>query len=56
MMFIDPLDKSNLLRRTSDNEAMDGIGNRYRLIREERSDGAGFLGFIVVGLLLLLLL
>jgi hypothetical protein len=55
-MFIDPLDKSNLLRRTSENEAMDGQGVRFRLIREERSDGAGFLGFIGAGLLLLLLL
>ena len=55
-MFIDPLDNNNLLRRTSDDSAMDGLGNRYRLIREERWDGGGFLALLGSGLLLLLLL
>lgn len=56
MFDFDPLNQSNLLRRISEDEAMDGVGNRYRLIREERGDGSGFLALLGSGLLLLLLL
>ena len=53
-MLSDPLNSNENLRRTSENEAMDGQGNRYRLEHKHQFEEPPML--VTFGLVFLLIL